>query len=80
MDKSESWSTTPGEEASKKRATVRTNGERPSKAAQIWAPSNTRRSGDVPVLRRQCINDGEVEVQQLVKARDIKDSVEFLLL
>lgn len=79
MDKSEANGTNPSGEGSKKRAAVSTEGECTSKAARRGAPSDTCRLKDILVPRQQDTEDKEVEVEQLVKARDVMDGAAFPL-
>lgn len=53
--------------------------KRPSKAGRPKAPSKTRRWEDIPVQRRKDMKNKEVELVQLVKARDVIDGVVLLL-
>lgn len=73
IDKSESKGTNSDGEGPKKRAAVSTDRERPANAARTGAPSDTCRMGDILIPRRQGIEDEEIKVRKLVKARDVKD-------
>lgn len=62
MDKAEPRRASYGEECSKKRAAVGTDGECPSEVALTETPSDTRLLGKTCLPRRQGIEDGEVKV------------------
>lgn len=80
MNNSELRGANTGGEGSKKLAAVSMDGERPSKAARTDAPSDTRRLENIPVLRLQGIGNEEVEMEQLVKVREVRDGVVIPLL
>lgn len=62
---------------SRKRGAVSTDGERSLKAARTRAPSDTRCLGDTLFPRRQDMEGIVVKVEQLVRARDVKDGSVF---
>lgn len=79
MDELESRRTNPGGEGMKKRAAVSTDVEHLSKAARTDAPSDTRRLEAILVPRRQSSEDEAVEVELLMRARDVRGSADLPL-
>lgn len=79
MDKAESRGMNLGSKVSIKRAAVSSEGERPSKGAGIGASGNICRLENISFSRRQDIEDEEVDVDQLMRARDVKDGAVLLL-
>lgn len=73
VDKTESRSMNLGSEVCKKRAAMIMEEGSPSKAAPTGAPSDKRRLEAISVPRLQDMQDEEVEVDQLMRARDVKD-------
>lgn len=73
VDKAEWTGMNLGSKGFNTRATVSTEEDRPAKMKQAGALCDKRRSENVPVLRRQDMEDREVEVDQLVRALSVKD-------
>lgn len=71
--------TNPRGEVSKKLAVVSTDGKPPSKSARIGALSDKHRLEGIFVPRRQGSEEDKIEVEQLVKARDLRDCAAFSL-